>query len=180
MKLQSLAVMSLLVLLALGSSFSSAQTFGFLSAAKAAIYCDYEVLNNHSALGPIVWQGSDITLGPLSGPCGATNNGTIVGISTNATITGMPYPSGAGVFYADDIYDAYSGTYTGAQYGVFTKLCNMNNCVPANEYGWIGYAGMSGFIFGDNYGYLIQPPFRKYARALGTIAGKLARAESKK
>ena len=139
MKIKSLAVIALLVL---GCSASHAVTFGFESVGHG-LYCNYEVLEQ---LAPFtVWQGEDV----LS-TCGAPVNATIAGVRADLTKPGNPAGFNVqGVSYADNIYDAFALGYTGAQWEVVSAL-SCNN----KRYGWIGFASVSGFIFGDNYGYL--------------------------
>ncbi len=141
MKLKSLAVIALLVL---GCSFASAQTFGFESIGHG-LYCNYEVLGIYSGN---VWQGLDV----LSS-CGAPVNATIAGVSADLSAAGNPagFQISKGVAYADNIYDAFAEGYTGAQWDVVTATkCSLKG----QKYGWIGFASVSGFVFGDNYGYL--------------------------
>lgn len=134
-----------LTLLALTCTFASAQTFGFESVG-GGLYCNYEVLQQLLPYG--IWQGEDV----LS-TCGLPLNGTIAGVSANLTASGNPAGFGLkGVTYADNIYDAESEGYTGAQWDVTTNLVCASGKHP--KYGWIGFAGVSGFVFGDNYGYL--------------------------
>src|SRR5271167_4182721 len=137
MKMKSLAVITLLVF---GCSFAGAQTFGFESVGHG-LYCNYEILQN---VAGNVWQGLDVLT-----TCGAPLNATIAGVK--ATLTAAGNPAGFhvdGIQYADNIYDAFSLGYTGAQWSVSSALRCRNNA-----YGWIGFASVSGFIFGDNYGY---------------------------
>ncbi len=139
MKMKSLAVIALL---AFGCSFAAAQTFGFESVGHG-LYCNYEQLTQ---LAPYrIWQGVD----NLSA-CGLPYNATLAGV--NSTLTAAGNPAGFhvdGIQYADNIYDAEFESFSGAQWGVASALRCHNNV-----YGWIGFASVSGFIFGDNYGYL--------------------------
>jgi len=139
MKMKSLAVLTLCVF---GCSLGHAVTFGFASVGHG-LYCNYEILEQ---LSPnTVWEGLDV----LSA-CGAPVNATIAGVQ--ATLTAAGNPAGFhvdGIQYADNIYDAFALGYTGAQWSVDSAL-NRNS----KRYGWIGFASVSGFIFGDNYGYL--------------------------
>lgn len=141
MKTKGLVVIALLVL---GCSFASAQTFGFESVG-GGLYCNYEVLQQLSPTA--VWQGTD----NLTTACGGEVNGTLVGISAPLEARNNPvgFSLNPGVNYADNIYDAEALGYTGAQWDVSTAL----KCT-SHHYGWIGFASVSGFIFGDNYGYL--------------------------
>jgi len=161
MKLKSLAVLTLLVF---GCSFASSTsyTFGFASTG-GGLYCDYEQFNNNSPFGPYLWQGVD----NLS-VCGVAYNATLVGVS--ATIpksAGLPL-SGKGVFFADNIYDAFSPPFTGYQWAYFSLL----KC-STKKYGWIGFAGSpSGNIFGDNYGYLSCKIPGKHTPTRGLMIGR--------
>lgn len=138
MKMKSLVVVTLLVI---GCSFASAQTFGFESVGHG-LYCNYEQLTN---VFGAVYQGVD----NLSA-CGAPFNATVAGNKADLTAVGNPVGFNiVGVAYADNIYDADAEGYTGAQWEVVSGL----SC-PAKRYGWIGFASVSGFVFGDNYGYL--------------------------
>jgi hypothetical protein len=137
-KMKTLAVITLLVI---GCSFASAQTFGFESVGHG-LYCNYEQLTN---IGGSVYQGTD----NLSA-CGLPINGTLAGVKNTLTAAGNPAGFQInGVQYADNIYDAESEAYTGAQWDVNSGL----TCT-SKKYNWIGFASVSGFIFGDNYGYL--------------------------
>jgi hypothetical protein len=152
MKMKGVLVITLLVL---GCSFASAQTFGFVSVGISTLnYCNYEVLHQ---LAPYdVWEGSDVLT-----PCGVSQNATIAGSSVK--LSAKQNPVGfklKGVAYADNIYDAFSEAYTGAQWFVITNLeCSLK------EFGWIGFASASGVIFGSNYGWLwpCGPEARKAA-----------------
>ena len=141
MKLKSLLVITLLVI---GCSFASAQTFGFASVG-GGLYCNYIQLSNVFGAPYTLWQGVDNT-----SACGHAYNATVVGIKGGMSAAGNPAGfSVVGVTYADNLYDAYSYGLTGAQWDVTQKLkCN------AKHYGWIGFASVSGFVFGDNYGFL--------------------------
>lgn len=169
MKLKSLAVIALLVL---GCSFASAQSYSFgFASTGGGQDCNYEQFNNLSALGKDVWQGYD----NLSA-CGSSINSTIVGFSQSIPYSaGLPV-EGAGVMYADDIYDAFAEGYTGAQWLLFTKT-KCDKKFPNGKYGWVGFASVSGIIFGDNYGYLtcnLPTDDDESVRARGTTVGKIA------
>jgi len=128
---------------------SGGTTFGFVSPDGTTLYCDYEALVPYSGG---VWQGSDVLT-----TCGDPVNATIAGISGSLTAAGNPNGFALkGVTYADNIYDAISLGYTGAQWDVTTALecAKYKNGVWSGKYGWIGFASMSGTIFGSNYGYL--------------------------
>jgi hypothetical protein len=137
-------VLSVLVL----GTLASAQTFGFASSGGLGLYCNYEQLN-YAGLG--AWGVVD----NLS-PCGAPLNATGSGFTAQTPNLGLPV-YGKGVVYGDNIYDAFSLGFTGAQWTVFTRL-KCNDQYPSGQYkgkwSWIGLAGFSGFIFGDNFGFL--------------------------
>ena len=162
MTLKSLAVITLVVF---GCRFAAAQTFGFLSVGLG-VYCNYEQLH-----GPVLFSGFD----NLS-ECGVSHNATIVGLlATVPKSEGLPV-SGKGVIYADNLYDAYSYTYTGSQWLVYSLL----KC-SSKHYGWIGFAGYNGLIFGDNYGYLsCKIPGKGAVATKGVSWGKFSKAPVKK
>jgi len=158
MKTKGLVVLALLVL---GCSFASAQTFGFESVG-GGLYCNYEVLQQLTPFA--VWQGTD----NLSA-CGLPVNATIAGITASLEKRNNPagFSLNPGVNYADNIYDAEFLGYSGAQWDVSTAL----KCTQ-KHYGWIGFASVSGFIFGDNYGYLsCTIPGKGPAPTLGLSTG---------
>ncbi len=173
MKLKSLAVITLLVI---GCSFASAQSFGFASVG-GGLYCNFEVLQQLSPY--TVWQGLD----DLSA-CGASVNGTIVGIKGGLAAAGNPAGFAvSGVTYADNIYDAEALTYTGAQWDVTTDLkCNkVKKGVYSGKYSWIGFASVSGLVFGDNYGYLsCTIPGKNEAPTKGPSTGKYSELPARK
>ncbi len=141
MKMKGVLVIALLVL---GCSSASAQSFGFSSGGGPEI-CNYEVLHQ---LEPYdVWEGEDnLSL------CGIDHNATIVGVSVKLSRAGNPAGFKLmGVAYADNIYDAFSGFYTGEQWFMITNLTCSNKKGP---FGWIGFVSLSGVLFGDNYGWL--------------------------
>ncbi len=170
MKMKGVLVIALLVL---GCNSASAQTFGFASAGGSYLYCNYEILVQ---LKPsAVWEGADIVV-PL---CGGRLNGDIVGSSGGITASGNPAGfSVKGVTYADDIYDAYSDSFTATQWYVISELkcAKLKNGRYEGKYGWIGFAAASAVVFGDNYGYLScqlpgqpgSPPFKGVTNAGAT------------
>jgi hypothetical protein len=133
----------ILTLVVLGCSFASAQSFGFLSAGKSIEYCNYEILVQLTPYA--IWEGDDILT-----PCGVSYNATIAGATTSLSKVNNPLGFALkGVGYADNIYDAFSEFYTGAQWYVISNL----KC-SEKKLGWLGLASVSSVIFGDNYGYL--------------------------
>ncbi|MGA9641603.1 MAG: hypothetical protein WBQ72_09425 [Terriglobales bacterium] len=168
MKPRSLMIIVLLVLL---SSFASSQTFGFASVDGSYLYCNYEVL---AEAYRAVWEGVDILI-----LCGGNINGDIVGTSGGISASGNPAGFVVkGVTYADDIYDAFSLTFTGLQWYVVTdlKCSTFKNGRYSGKYGWIGFAVTEGIVYGDNYGYLScqltgqpgSPPFKDVSNAGAT------------
>jgi hypothetical protein len=179
MKMKSLVVIALLVL---GCSFASAQTFGFASAGGSYLYCNYEVLNHIAPTD--LWQGNDILV-----LCGSKFNATIVGATADITASGNPYGfSVKGVAYADDIYDAFSESFTDTQWFVFTalKCAKLNNGHYAGKYGWVGLAAVSAEVFAGDYGYLScqipgqpgSPPYLGVSNA-GALLSQHSRPNSK-
>lgn len=145
MKMKRLVVVTLLVL---GCTFASAQTFGFATAGGDYLFCNYEQL---SMGADDFWSGID----NLS-VCGLQHNATLAGFGATTPNKGQP-AFGKGVVLADNLYDAYSYGFTGAQEVLFTKL----KCSKVDQSGhfkgaagWVTVASFSGFIFGENYGFL--------------------------
>ena len=176
MKTSGLVVITLL---ALSCSFASAQTFGFESIG-GGLYCNYEVLQQLTPYG--VWQGEDVLSAcGAPGTPGPPANGTIVGLSSNLNLSKSNVNLVGvikGVTYADNIYDAFALGYTGAQWDVVTALACASGKHP--KYGWIGFASVSGFVFGENYGYLsCTIPGKGPAPTLGLSTGN-AKAPARK
>lgn len=145
MKVKGLVAVTFLIL---GCSLVSAQTFGFATAGGDYLFCNYEQL---SMGADDFWSGID----NLS-VCGLSHNSTLVGFGATTPNKGQP-AFGKGVVLADNIYDAYSYGFTGAQEALFTKL----KCNKVDQFGhykgapgWMIVAAESGFIFGENYGFL--------------------------
>jgi hypothetical protein len=140
-----------ITLLVIGCSLASASsTFGFASVG-GGLYCNYGS-GFSNVFGPpfALWQGTD----NLSA-CGHAYNATAVGIKGGLSAAGNPVgfgiATGTGITYADNIYDAFSYGYTGAQWDVTqTTKCSDK----LKKYGWVGFAGASGIVFGDNYGFV--------------------------
>ena len=161
MKMKSAAVIAFFFV---ASSFASAQSYsyGFWDVG-GTLYCNYEQLN---VSGGHVWQGAD----NLSA-CGISHNAMIVGISAELSVEGNPAGfSLKGVAYADDIYDASEASYAGFQWFVLTgpPKCPIKH---PSSYNWIGFASMSGVIFGDTYGQLsCDIPGRSGVKATGGLS----------
>jgi len=148
MKLKSLAVITLFVL---GCSVAFAQgsaTLGFASPADLFLDCDYEQIqwggsNNFYA------QGID-NLTACSGT--ANPYATMTGVKVSITAAdGSPVTSGPAYAFADNIYDAFSGSYTGDEWLLITQT---KPSKLLHHFGWVGYVGFSGYEFIANYGYL--------------------------
>jgi hypothetical protein len=177
LKLKSLAVITLLVI---GCSFASAQSFGFASTGGGA-YCNFEQLSNVYGAPFTVWQGTD----NLSA-CDIDINGTLIGIK--GSLSKVTNPGGfavSGVTYADNVYDAQYDTYTGLQWEVTSALkCNKFNTkkgVYSGSFSWIGFGSVSGFVFGDNFGYLsCTLPSKHGSQALKGLSTGSATRESAK
>ena len=141
----TLVVLAVLVL----GSLASAQTFGFLNAAGTSLYCDYEVLSPATAYGKTVWQSvHNLAV------CGYPVNATMVGAGGGGTFKDVSQKTKAkvkikGVLLADNLYDAGTESYSGAQWFMTSNLT-----ASSTEYGWYGIGSFSGSIFGDNFGYL--------------------------
>jgi hypothetical protein len=171
MKMKSLLVVTFLVL---GFSLVSAQTFGFASASGAYLYCNYEQL---TYVGNDIWEGIDNT-----SVCGG-HNSTLVGFGATTPNKGQ-LAFGKGVVLADNLYDAYSYAYTGAQAALFTKLkCNkLDQGHYKGAPGWITVSAISGFVFGDNYGYLsctVPKAGDRAAMSRGPAAGRMPARQKK-
>ena len=68
-----------------------------------------------------------------------------------AALDGSPVLTGPAYAYADSIYDAFSGRFTGDQWFVITQT---RPSKLLKHFGWAGYVGFSGLEFLGNYGYL--------------------------
>ena len=127
-----------ITLLVLGCSFASAQTFRLVSV-DGSKDCNFVL----TQLTPYaVWEGYST--------CPGAYISTLIGISGGLTKKGNPVGFGVkGVVLADNVADAQMGTYTGVQW------CMVTNLVCSDKkYGWVAFAGMSGLLWGDNYGYV--------------------------
>jgi len=155
MKIKAFAVIALLLL---AGSFASAGNWSFgFDDVYGGLYCNYEQLNNNNTSGvtgiPVngpVYEGVD----NLS-PCGLNFNGTISGfgpftLPKGVTFFGYKVNVTKGVIYGDNVYDAFSGVYTGEQWTVATSLACSSKPLEKNKDWWIGVASFSNFVFGDN------------------------------
>ena len=155
MKRRGLAVIAFLLL---GCSLAVAGqwAYGFCGVG-GSLYCNFEQIDNNNtggvkgiaANGPI-YEGVD----NLS-VCGLNYNATINGfgpftLPKGVTFAGATVYVKKGVIYADNIYDAFSESYTGEQWTVATSLSCSKTCAPTKNSWWIGIASYSNFVFGDN------------------------------
>jgi len=161
-KLKSLAIIALLVL---GCSAAFAQTsysFGFLSQDAVNEYCNYETFTVGGG-GNFYLQGYDVlSLCPYN-TTGV--NAAIAGFKLNVPVAAFAPINGSGYVYADQVYDAYSGYYTGEQWIVLTKTAPTK--LKFGNYSWAGYIGFFGYEFLGNYGFLTNTlPSAPQAKAL--------------
>jgi hypothetical protein len=104
--------------------------------------------------------------------CDGTQNvyATIEGVKISITpADGAPVLNGPAYAYADYVYDALSGYYTGVQRYVITQT--KPSTLLRHYYGWAGYVGFSGLEFLGDYGYLsasIPGDNKSGKRILGT------------
>ena len=150
MKLTSLLVIALLVVL--GSSTAvfaqGSFTLGFASAADEGEYCNFEQIQyGPGSENNFYMQGID----NIETACFAPVNATVEGVKVSITPGDGSLVAGPAYAYADNIYDADSGVYTGFQWFVITQT---RPSTRLKKYGWAGYAGFSGEEFLGNYGYL--------------------------
>ena len=154
---KSLMVVGLLVL-ACGLASAGSWSFGFLSVDGGGPYCNFEQINNNDTDGVPGLSGGAIYEGfdNLSA-CGVSYNATIDGYGPYTLPKGVTFAGAAvhvtkGAVYGDNIYDAFSESYTGEQWTVATSLSCSKTCAPTKNSWWIGIASYSNFVFGDNAG----------------------------
>lgn len=176
MKLKSLAV---LVVLVLGCSAAFAQTsysFGFLSSSAQNEYCNYEQFTVGGG-GNFYLQGYDV----LSAcPYSKIGGAAIAGFALNVPTVAFAPVNGKAYVYADQIYDAYAGYYTGEQWIVLTKTAPTK--LKFGNYAWAGYIGFFGYEFLGNYGFLSNtiPAAGSPASKNKSTVGNLGVAQVKK
>jgi hypothetical protein len=147
MKLKSLAVITLLVLACSAVFGQGSFTLGFETPGDLGLYCDYEHIQ-YGGSNNFYMQGID----NLVDGCFLPTNATIEGVRISITpADGSPVLTGPVYAYADNVYDAASGSYTGDQYFVITQT---KPSKLLRHYGWAGYIGFSGIEFLGQYGYL--------------------------
>jgi len=153
---KSLMVVGLMVL-ACGFAAAGNWTFGFNSA-YGGLYCNYEILDNNDVYGVAGLNGEIIEgTDNLINGCGYSYNAVVDGflpfsLSKGVTFYGYKVTVSKGAVYGDNIYDASSLAYTGYQWSVASALACSTKASKKNKDWWIGVAGFSGFVFGDNAG----------------------------
>jgi hypothetical protein len=148
LKLKSLVVITLLVL---GCSAAFGQNLGFLDYTGGVEYCNWESLNIIPGYANFYVQGYDVLSScPYSPVGGASINGFKISVPKTAD---APL-SGASYVYADQLYDAYYGFWTGLQWVVITKTKAPTKIKSTTPFSWAGYVGEVGYEFLGNYGFL--------------------------
>jgi hypothetical protein len=182
LKLKSLLVITLIVL-GCGAAFGQSYSFGFLDYTGGVEYCNYEQFFVGGAdnfylggLDNLSVCASENPYAPIEGELIAV---PAAALESNGLQKGI---QGKGYVYADQLYDAYYGYYTGAQWLVNTKTAvNTAGKVPnkPGKWNWDGFEGFSGEEFLINYGFLTTTiPDAKSKTAGSTIAGSLQKAKS--
>jgi hypothetical protein len=147
LKLKSLAIVVLLVV-GCSAAFGQSYSFGFLSASGINEDCNYEAFTTGGRAN-FYMQGYDVlTACPYSPIAGAAINGFAI----NVPIAAFAPVHGAAYVYADQIFDAYAGYYTGEQWVVLTKTAPGK--LQFGKETWAGYVGFFGYEFLGNYGFL--------------------------
>ncbi len=178
MKLKSLVVITLIVL-GCSSAFAGSFSFGFLNYTGALQYCNCEVF---TTFGPDTFylEGMDV----LSACPGSANPfSTIEGFAITVPAAAVGSAgflqkgiTGKAFVYADNIYDAYYGSYTGAQSTVITKT--VAGPIKANKWDWDLMLGFSGSEMLQGYGFLTSCNIPR-TKTVGTIInGSLKKANN--
>jgi hypothetical protein len=164
---KSLMVVGILVL---ACSFAGATnwTFGFYDSAGTLLYCNYEQLNN-TGFSSVVYGGVDNVTA-----CGlpSSYNSAVAGFAGKLSAAQNPVNFAVkGVVYGDSLYTAFSAYYGYINwYYEWTVATNLK--ASKKKWGWVGIAdySFSGYLFGDNYGYLTTtiPAKGKVAKMLTT------------
>src|ERR1700722_9965572 len=146
MKAKSWAV---IVLLLLGYSFASAQTYTFgFADMDGNLYCDYEQI---TVSGGLVTGGDN-----LSG-CGYTVNATLIGGARTDPVLMQQSSVKVNAILADNIADAEAGAFTDSQVALFQALkCNKQDKTGKyhGKLGWALVVSSEGTIVGVNSGFL--------------------------
>jgi len=116
--LKSLAVITLLVLGCSAAFGQGSFTLGFTSAGDLNLYCNYEEIQ-YGGTNNFYMQGIDNLQNGCLGPYNATIEGVKLVINV---LDGAPVTSGPAYVYADNYFDAISGSYTGAQLLTITQI----------------------------------------------------------
>jgi hypothetical protein len=148
LKLKSLAVITLLVLGCSAVFGQGSATLGFTSAGDEVLYCNFEQFE-WGGYNNFYFQGVD----NITDACFAEfGNATIAGVKVAISVKdGAPVLGGPAYVYADSYFDAFSGSYTGAQLLTITQIKPSKRLL---HYGWVSYLGADGYEFLYNYGYL--------------------------
>ncbi|MGB7150899.1 MAG: hypothetical protein WBD45_17200 [Terriglobales bacterium] len=182
MKLKSLLVITLIVL-GCSSAFAGTYAFGFLDYTGGVEYCNYEEFVTGGA-DNFYMAGFDVLDVCASANATAPIEGEAItvpatALESNGLQKGI---QGKGYVYADQLYDAYYGYYTGAQWLVNTKTAvNTVGKVPnkPGKWNWDGFEGFSGEEFLINYGFLTTTIPDARSKSTGsTVAGSLQKAHS--
>lgn len=149
MRMKCLALITLLVLGCSAAFAQASYSFGFLSSSGVNEYCNYEsfVTGGHDNF---YLQGYDVLSAcPYSPVSGASIEGFVISVPAAAfsPVIGKAY------VYADQLYDAYYGAWTGEQWMVLTKT-SVNKVNHFGNENWAGYVGFFGYEFLGNYGFL--------------------------
>ncbi len=169
MKLKCLVIITLIVL-GCSSALAGTYAFGFLNYTGGVEYCNYEAFETGGG-GNYYLQGFDV----LSDcPGFRIPEIPIVGVGTTvpaAAVGGSGVPkgiTGKGVYvYADDIFDAYCGCYSGELELVLTGTAV--GPLKKNKWNWDILLGISGSEFLGNYGFLTATLPGAAERSNGTI-----------
>ena len=180
MKLKSLVVLALVVLCG-SAAFGQSYSFGFLSSNGLNEYCNYETFQTGGRAN-FYLQGYDVlSVCPYSPNPGAAINGfaITVPIAAFSPVHGKAY------VYADQLYDAYYGGFTGFQWTVLTKIAP-NKVDKFGAYNWAGYAGFAGYEFLGNFGFLTAhipgtaPTLKKSVISTGATRANIKKMSGKK
>ncbi len=152
MKLKSLAVITLLVLGCSAVFGQGSATLGFTSAGDEYLYCNFEQIQ-WGGYNNFYFQGVD----NLTDACFAEfGNATIAGVKVAIGLAdGAPVHGGPAYVYADNIFDAFSGVFTGDQLLTITQIKPSSKASKRlHHYGWVSYLSVDGYEYLSNYGYL--------------------------
>jgi hypothetical protein len=148
LKLKSLVVITLFVLGCSAAFGQGSATLGFENYGGTFLYCNYEVIQ-WGGPNNFYMQGIDNI---QNGCFSSFPNATVEGVKVAVPLSdGAPVHGGTVYAYADNLIDAFSGSYTQEQWFVLTHI---KPSTLLHNYGWAGYLGFYGYEFLDNFGYL--------------------------